>query len=108
MNASPSRHSILRERVVNAAALLVLLALGALALMGPSGILAWGENVSQLEQHQARIAHLREERATLRNRVALLDPDNVDGDLASELVRRDLNVAHPDEYVVELEGFEQP
>ncbi len=94
----------MRERLVNAAALGVLLTVGALALVGPSGVLAWGEDSSRLERHGAQIAALQQREAELENRRALLDPANVDPDLASELVRRDLNVAHPDEYVIELEA----
>ena len=94
----------MRERLVNAAALGALLSVGALALVGPSGVLAWGEDSARLERHGAQIAALQEREAELENRRALLDPANVDPDLASELVRRDLNVAHPDEYVIELEA----
>ena len=103
MNTIATRRDIIRERVANAAALLVLLALGTLALIGPAGLLAWGENNATLSEHQVRIAALQERRATLENRVQLLQHDQVDPDFASELVRRNLNVAHPDEYVVELD-----
>ena len=34
--------------------------------------------------------------------VGLLDPRAVDPDLSTELLRRDLNVAHPDEYILDL------
>jgi cell division protein FtsB len=80
-----------------------LLVLGALALVGPYGMLSWGEQSVLLEKRQERIAALEEERGALENRVELLDPDHVDPDLSSELVRQNLNVAHPDEYVVDLE-----
>ena len=33
----------------------------------------------------------------------LLHPSHIDPDLAGELVRRNLNVAHPDEYVMDLD-----
>ena len=39
----------------------------------------------------------------LDNLVERLDPEHVDPDLATELVRKNLNVAHPDEYVIEIE-----
>ncbi|MGB3797576.1 MAG: septum formation initiator family protein, partial [Alteraurantiacibacter sp.] len=71
-----------------------------------SGLLSWGEQASRLSDHETRIAALQERRAELENRVALLDPNNVDPDFASELVRGNLNVVHPDEYVVELEPIE--
>lgn len=92
-----------RERTIQFLALGWLLLLGALALIGPYGLLAWGEQGALLEQRQERITLLREERAVLANRVDLLNPDNVDADLASELVRENLNVVHRDEYVIDLD-----
>lgn len=83
-----------------------LLLIGALALGGPYGLLSWGEQSAQLEARERQIDRLEEERAVLENRNTLLDPDNVDPDLASELVRENLNVVHPDEYVIDLD--EQP
>ena len=71
--------------------------------MGPYGVLSWGENKAQLEKRQHRIAALTAERDELRNRVELLDPEHVDPDMASELVRKDLNVARPDEYLIQLD-----
>ena len=85
------------------AALALLLLLGGLALMGPYGVLSWGENKAQLEKRKHRIAALTAERDELRNRVELLDPEHVDPDMASELVRKDLNVARPDEYLIQLD-----
>lgn len=100
------RKEVVRERIVNTIALLVLMLIGGLALIGPAGVLAWGEHSSRLDEHKERIAALQEERAELQNRVELLDPENVDPDFASELVRGNLGVAHPDEYVVDLEPID--
>jgi cell division protein FtsB len=97
-----TQREIARERVTRFAALGVLLVLGALALIGPYGVLAWGENTALLERREARIAELQAERDRLENLVERLDPNHVDPDLATELVRKNLNVAHPDEYVIEL------
>ncbi|MBO9604072.1 MAG: septum formation initiator family protein [Novosphingobium sp.] len=91
-----------REKRVQVLALSWLLLLGGLALAGPSGVLAWGENLSLLDKREAQIKQLRAERDELRNRVALLDPAHVDPDLAGELVRKNLNVVHPDEVVITL------
>jgi len=91
-----------REKLAQMGALGILLLLGGLALAGPSGMLAWGENLSLLDERKARIAVLSAERDELQNRVALLDPNHVDPDLAGELVRRNLNVVHPDEVVITL------
>jgi cell division protein FtsB len=99
MNATSNR----REKRIQVLALGWLLLLGALALAGPYGLLSWGERSAQLEARESEIARLREEKAVLENRNALLDPDHVDPDLASELVRENLNVVHPDEYVIDLD-----
>lgn len=96
-------HASNREKRMQLLALGWLLVLGALALVGPYGMLSWGEQSALLEKRQERIAALEEERGALENRVELLDPEHVDPDLSSELVRQNLNVAHPDEYVVDLE-----
>ena len=106
MNSLVNRKDAIREKVANAGALLVLVLIGMLALMGPSGLLAWSDHAAELEAYEKRIAALQERRQELKNRVDLLDPENVDADLASELVRGNLNVVHPDEYIVELD--EQP
>jgi cell division protein FtsB len=81
-------------------ALVCLLVLAAMALFGPSGILAWSENRRLLDQRQQEVKALAAERDELRNRVALLDPRHTDADLAGELLRKDLNVIHPDEMVM--------
>lgn len=103
MNTVITRREVVREKLARFGALGVLLVLAGLALAGPYGLLAWGESIATLEQRQERIDRLEAERAELQNLVTQLDPDHVDPDLATELVRRNLNVAHPDEYVLELE-----
>lgn len=99
MNAFSAR----REQRMQWLSLAWLLGLGAMALIGPFGLLSWSEQSALLERREQQIAGLEEQRAVLRNRVELLDPDHVDPDLASEQVRQNLNVAHPDEYVIDLE-----
>ena len=91
------------KRPAELAALALLLILGGLALMGPYGVLSWGENKALLEKRQHRIAVLTTERDELRNLVELLHPEHVDPDIASELERKDLNVARPDEYLIQLD-----
>ena len=86
-----------------AGALLLLVVLTVAAIAGPTGLLSWAENADALEQHNARIAVLTEERNALKNRVELLDPRGADPDLVSELVREDLGVIHPDEIVITLD-----
>ncbi|HEY6815706.1 MAG TPA: septum formation initiator [Croceibacterium sp.] len=103
MNAAAARRGIVRETFGRFGPLGVLLVLGALALMGPYGLLSWGENVAMLDKRESQIAALEAERDELQNLVERLNPDRVDPDLATELLRRKLNVAHPDDYLVELE-----
>jgi cell division protein FtsB len=103
MNAVMTKRDVVRDKLTRFGALGVLLVLAGLALAGPYGLLSWGENLALLKQRQERIATLQADRDELRNLVDRLDPDHVDPDLATELVRRNLNVAHEDEYVLELE-----
>lgn len=91
------------EQLRQFAALAVLLVLTGLAIAGPTGLLAWSENATELEARKAEIAELTARRDALRNRVMLLDPQAADDDLASELVRENLGVMHEDEVVLTLE-----
>jgi cell division protein FtsB len=97
-----SRPPFERDKIKQVLALGYLLFLGGMALAGPWGVLSWGADLSLLQKRQAQIVELKKERADLRNRVALLDPRHVDPDMASELIRSDLNVVHNDEYIYEL------
>lgn len=83
-------------------ALMTLLAIAGYAVLGPTGILAWGDYQAQLETRGSELAKLQIERDALKNRVQLLDPNGVDPDLAGELLRKKLNVVHPDEIIVPL------
>ncbi len=83
-------------------ALLTLLAIAGYAILGPTGILAWGEYRTALDERGTQLASLEADRDALKNRVKLLDPAGADPDLTGELIRKELNVAHPDEIVVPL------
>lgn len=83
-------------------ALVLLLVLAGLAIAGPSGLLAWGENEQLLQRRHEQIAMLTKQRDALRNRVNLLDPDHADPDLVGEELRENFNVVHPDEVVLML------
>jgi len=102
MNRPARKTTFAREKLAQFGALGWLLLLGGMAFAGPYGVLAWGEGLSLLDKREAQIASLEEENERLENLVALLDPEQVDPDLSTELLRRDLNVAHPDEYIVDL------
>jgi len=92
-----------REHIKQGLALFALLALAALAIAGPTGLLAWSESDRLLELRQAQLAELTRQRDELRNRVALLDPDGADPDLVSEYIRRNLNLVREDEVLLNLE-----
>jgi len=85
-----------------ASAILLLLLLAGYAVLGPNGLLAWGDYTRQLRDSRAELKVVQAERDRVANRVQLLDPRHVDPDLADEMIRRELNVAHPDEVVVPL------
>jgi cell division protein FtsB len=95
-------HTLVRQNMAQGAALAGLLLLAGMAVAGPSGVLAWGENHRLLAERQAQIKQLQLERDELKNRVSLLDPRHADADLAGELLRSNLNVVHPDEMVMML------
>ncbi len=84
------------------AALCLLLLLAGLAIAGPSGLLAWSENSRLLEQRNAQLVALVEERDRLQNLVDLLNPQQADPDLVSQLLRQNQNMVHPDEVVLTL------
>lgn len=92
-----------RERNLRRATIVFLCLLGGMAIAGPSGLIAWRENAQLQEQRSAQLAALEERRDFLRHRVELLDPERADPDLVSELIRKNLNVVHPDEVIVNLD-----
>jgi len=73
------------------------------AIAGPNGILAWGSYHRALQQRQAELAEIAEQRAQLKHRSDLLDPRKADPDMADELVRKDLGLVRPDEVIVPLD-----
>lgn len=96
--------SLSPEQAKRGLALVFLLIVGALAIAGPTGLLAWRDSAGALEEHELRIAALIDKRDELRHRVDLLALDGTDADLAGELIRQNLNVVHPDEIVITLDS----
>lgn len=94
---------LVRDSLAQGLALVCLLMIGGFAIAGPNGVIAWSENQRLLEQRHSEAISLADERAKLRNRVNLLNPNNADPDLAGQLLRSRLNVAHPDEMVMLLD-----
>ena len=94
---------VIRSIIGPTLALLALLGIAAYALLGPTGIIAWTDYRSALSEKTQELATLEKEAKALRNRQRLLDQNNVDPDLAGELMRKELNVVAPDEVVVPME-----
>ena len=78
MRRTRSRSPIQQAKITQHAALAALLVMGGFAIAGPSGLLAWSENLRVLDQREAQLAKLQAERHALENRVALLDPNAAD------------------------------
>jgi cell division protein FtsB len=96
----------LKATMVTGLALVALLLIAAYALLGPTGIIAWTDYKQALNERTIELAELEKKRDALRNRQRLLDRENVDPDLAGELMRKELNVVAPDEIVVPLKNDE--
>lgn len=97
------RISLKRQQIAQGLALAFLLVVGGLAIAGPSGLLAWSENLRLFDERRAHLSELRHERNELKQLVNALDPERADPDLVGELIRENLNVIHPDEVVITLE-----
>ena len=92
----------LRRAALPAMATVVIAFFGAYAVLGPNGMLAYGDYQRQLAKREREFTALDHRRAVIRNRVALLDPDHANPDMVDEMTRKELNVVHPDEVVVPL------
>ena len=103
MKGTPKSVGLIRRAMWPAVALLVVGTFAGHAIAGPNGLFAWRGYSQQLEVRQAELAALKEERAMLRHKSALLDPRKADPDLADEMVRKDLGLVRTDEVVVPLE-----
>jgi cell division protein FtsB len=95
--------ALIRRSAMPALALIVVGTFAGHAIAGPNGILAWGSYHRALHQRQAELAEINRERAQLRHRSDLLDPQKADPDMADELVRKDLGLVRPDEVIVPLD-----
>jgi cell division protein FtsB len=103
MRRSKSMVTLRKGKLSQHGALAALLVMAGFAIAGPSGLLAWSENLRLLDQREAQLAKLEKDRKALANRVALLDQNHADPDMVGELLRSQLNVVRPDEVVVKLD-----
>lgn len=95
--------TVLKRAAWPALAVMVMAFFGGYAVLGANGVLAFGDYKRQVAKRERQYAVLDRKREELRNRVALLDPRHANPDMVDELVRRELNVAHPDEVIVPLQ-----
>src|SRR3569833_192075 len=93
---------LIRRSAAPALALIIVGTFAGHAIAGPNGILAWGGYHRALEQRQAELAQLKTQRAELKHRAQLHDPNKADPDMADELVRKELGLVRPDEVIVPL------
>jgi cell division protein FtsB len=96
----------IKSALVTGAALVALLLIASYALLGPTGIIAWTDYRQALNERSKELAKLEKERDALENKKRLLDPNNPDPDLSTELMRKELNVVAPDEVVIPLKNDE--
>jgi cell division protein FtsB len=93
---------LIRRSAAPALALIIVGTFAGHAIAGPNGILAWGGYHRALEQRQAELAQIEQQRAELKHRAQLLDPNKADPDMADELVRKRLGLVRPDEVIIPL------
>jgi cell division protein FtsB len=94
--------ALIRRVAMPALAVIIVGTFAGHAIAGPNGILAWGSYHHALQQRQAELAQIEQERVQLQHRSQLLDPRKADPDMADELVRKDLGLVRPDEVVIPL------
>ena len=102
MGSASRSLSLIRRSAAPALALIVVGTFAGHAVAGPNGILAWGGYHRALQQRQAELTQLQQERAELKHRADLLDPRHADPDLAEEMTRKQLGLVRPDEVIVPL------
>ena len=102
MGGASRSFGMIRRSALPALALIIVGTFAGHAIAGQNGVLAWGGYHRALKERQAELAQLEQQRAELRHRSQLLDPNEADPDMADELVRKDLGLVRPDEVIVPL------
>ena len=103
MAGGPNRiFALIRRVAMPALAVIIVGTFAGHAIAGENGILAWGSYHHALQQRQAELAQIEQQRAELKHRSDLLNPKRADPDMADELVRKNLGLVRPDEVIVPL------
>lgn len=77
------------------------------ALTGEQGVLNWLVVEAEIRETEAELAVATAQREDLEETAARLRSDSLDLDYLDERARDVLNVAHPREFIVEIEPDEQ-
>ena len=103
MTRARSLSELVRAAAGPAIALMIIGFFGGYALVGPNGVLAWGDYRKELTRKEAELSRLEAQKRVVENRVALLDPRKANPDLADELIRKRLGYSHPDEIIIPMD-----
>ena len=102
MTRTRSLSELVKAAAGPAIALMIIGFFGGYALVGPNGVLAWGDYRKELTRKEAQLSQLEAQRRVVEDRVALLDPRKANPDLADELIRKRLGYSHPDEIIIPM------
>ncbi len=103
MAAAPRPLVLIRRMAAPALGLIIIGYFVAAAVIGDNGVLSWGEYRRAKAERQVELERLKGEEERLAHRARLLDPKQVDPDLAEEMSRRELGVVRRDEVIVNLD-----
>lgn len=104
MTAIRNPLALMKRAALPALGLLIIANFVGYAVLGDNGVLSWGDYRRAKAERAVQLTQLEAERARLAQRARLLAPNNVDPDLADELIRRDLGLVRPDEVIIEMDG----
>ena len=91
---------VMKRAAMPALAVLIIANFVGYAVVGDNGVLSWGDYRRQKAERAVVLARLESEQSRLVHRVELLDPRNVDPDLADEMIRGNLGLVRPDEVII--------
>ena len=102
MTAIRSPLSLIKRVALPAVGLLIVANFIGYAVVGPNGVMSWGDYRRAKAERTIELARLETERARLQHRAQLLDPRGADPDLADEMVRRELGLVGPNEIIIDM------